>query len=75
MTKSQVIAATNGGDYDDITAELAREQEVAKNLGVSLDKDIKIEQVQPEQLELDVGQDASPPESKPKPSRKRRRSK
>ena len=70
MTKSQVIAATNGGDYDDIAGELAREQEIAKNLDITLDKDLKFEPVQ-QQLELDVGQ----VEEKPKPTRKRRRSK
>ena len=55
MTKSQVIAATTGGDYDDIAAELSREQEVANNLDITLDKDLKFEPVQ-QQLELDVGQ-------------------
>jgi capsid protein len=68
MTKSQVIAATNGGDYDDIAAELAREQEIAKNLDITLDKDLKFEPVQ-QQLELDVGQ----VEETPKPTRKRRK--
>ena len=34
MTKSQVIAASNGGDYDDIVAELAREKEIAEEAGV-----------------------------------------
>ena len=55
---------------DDIAGELAREQEIAKNLDITLDKDLKFEPVQ-QQLELDVGQ----VEEKPKPTRKRRRSK
>ena len=67
---SDFNGATNGGDYDDIAAELAREQEIAKNLDITLDKDLQFEPVQQE-LELDVGQ----VEEKPKPTRKRRRSK
>ena len=43
MTKSQVIAQTNGGDYDDIVSEIAREQDVAEGLGVTLDKDLDLE--------------------------------
>ena len=43
MSKSQVIAQTNGGDYDDIVSEIAREQEVADSLGVTLDKDLDLE--------------------------------
>ena len=66
MTKSQVIAASNGGDYDDIVAELAREQDVAKGLGVSLDKD-KLDE--PGQLELDIEAPASPPTPKRKRSK------
>ena len=42
MTKSQVIAQTNGGDYDDIVSEIAREQDVAEGLGVTLDKDFRL---------------------------------
>ena len=52
MTKSQVIAQTNGGDYDDIVSEIAREQDVAQGLGVTLDKDLD--------LEVDIGQEAPP---------------
>ena len=43
MSKSQVIAQTNGGDYDDIVSEIAREQDVADSLGVTLDKDLDLE--------------------------------
>ena len=43
MTKSQVIAQTNGGDYDDIVSEIAREQDVAEGLNVKLDKDLDLE--------------------------------
>jgi len=53
MSKAQVIAATNGGDYDDIISEISREQEVAKDLGVTLDKDLDLE-VEMGQLELDL---------------------
>ena len=70
MTKSQVIAATSGGDYDDIAAELSREQEVASNLDITLDKDLKFEPVQQE-LALDVGQ----AEVKSKPTTRKRRKK
>ena len=60
MTKSQVIAASNGGDYDDIVAELAREKEVAEEAGIVLDKD-KIEiPVPEEQLELPIAKKSAP---------------
>ena len=58
MTKSQVIAQTNGGDYDDIVSEIAREQDVAQGLGVTLDKDLD--------LEVEIGQEAP---SVPEPTR------
>ena len=73
MTKSQVIAASNGGDYDDIVNELAREKEVAAEAGVSLDKDINIVEV-PQQLELEVGESTDQPSTPVQPNRKRRRS-
>ena len=69
MTKSQVIAQTNGGDYDDIVSEIAREQDVAQSLGVTLDKDLDLE-VEMGQLSLDL----SPNESQP-PARSRKRKK
>ena len=68
MTKSQVIAQTNGGDYDDIVSEIAREQEVAKSLGVTLDKDLDLE-VEMGQLSLDI-----PQPEQPARSRKRKKS-
>ena len=68
MTKSQVIAQTNGGDYDDIVSEIAREQEVAKSLGVTLDKDLDLE-VEMGQLSLDL-----PQPEQPARSRKRKKS-
>ena len=70
MTKSQVIAQTNGGDYDDIVSEIAREQEVAKSLGVTLDKDLDLE-VELGQMSLDLSSDQ--PEQ-PARSRKRKKS-
>ena len=41
MTKSQVIAYS-GGDYDDNIFELAREQQIAVDAGVKLDKDLDL---------------------------------
>jgi hypothetical protein len=41
MTKSQIIAQS-GGDYDDNVSELAREQQLAKDAGLSLDKDLNL---------------------------------
>ena len=64
MSKSQVIAQTNGGDYDDIVSEIAREQEVADSLGVTLDKDLD--------LEVEIGQEAPPtPPIRSKKTRKK----
>ena len=71
MTKSQVIAQTNGGDYDDIISEIAREQEVAKSLGVTLDKDLDLE-VEMGQLSLDLPQPVQT--EQPPRSRKRKKS-
>ncbi len=68
MTKSQVIAATNGGDYEDLVSELAREKQVADDAGISLDKDLGVPP-EPQQMELELGQEPSPP------AKKRRRSK
>ena len=66
MTKSQVIAQTNGGDYDDIVSEIAREQDVAQGLGVTLDKDLD--------LEVEIGQEAPPipPPTRAKKTRKKK---
>ena len=69
MTKSQVIAQTNGGDYDDIVSEIAREQEVAKGLGVTLDKDLDLE-VEMGQMSLDLS-----PNQPEQPARSRKRKK
>ena len=66
MTKSQVIAQTNGGDYDDIVSEIAREQDVAQGLGVTLDKDLD--------LEVEIGQEA-PPVPEPTRAKKTRKKK
>ena len=61
MTKSQVIAQTNGGDYDDIVSEIAREQDVAQGLGVTLDKDLD--------LEVEIGQTDATAPATPEPTR------
>ena len=66
MTKSQVIAQTNGGDYDDIVSEIAREQDVAQGVGVTLDKDLD--------LEVEIGQEA-PPTPEPTRAKKTRKKK
>ena len=60
MTKSQVIAASNGGDYDDIVAELAREKEIAEEAGVVLDKDQLGVPAPEEQLELPIEKKSAP---------------
>ena len=66
ISKGQVIAQTNGGDYDDIVSEIAREQEVAEGLGVTLDKDLD--------LEVEIGQEAppTPPPTRAKKTRKKK---
>ena len=68
MSKSQVIAQTNGGDYDDIVSEIAREQDVADTLGVTLDKDLDLE-VEMGQAEGNVN--ITPPPSRSKKTRKK----
>jgi len=72
MTKSQVIAMNGGGDYDDIVAEIAREQEVAKGLGVTLDKDLDLE-VEMGQMELDLSSNAPTQEQKSKPTKRNKK--
>ena len=66
ISKGQVIAQTNGGDYDDIVSEIAREQEVAEGLGVTLDKDLD--------LEVEIGQETppTPPPTRAKKTRKKK---
>jgi lambda family phage portal protein len=46
MTKSQIIAQS-GGDYDDNVSELAREQQLAKDAGLTLDKDLGLSPAAP----------------------------
>ena len=41
MTKQQIIAYS-GGDFDDNVAELAREQQIAADAGIKLDKDLDL---------------------------------
>ena len=66
MTKSEVIAMSGGGDYDDIVREIAREQQVAKDLGVTLDKDLD--------LEVEEGQPIVEPIAEPTRPRSRTKS-
>ena len=70
MSKSQVIAMSGGGDYDDIVRQIKREQDVASNLGLTLDKDLDLE-VEMGQMSLDLS--ANQPEQ-PARSRKRKKS-
>ena len=53
-----------GGDYDDIVAEIAREQEVAKGLGVTLDKDLD--------LEVEIGSEGNVNITPPSPKRSKK---
>ena len=41
MTKQQIIAYS-GGDFDDNVSELAREQQLAADAGIKLDKDLDL---------------------------------
>tara|TARA_Y100001973_G_scaffold94831_1_gene147397 strand:- start:877 stop:2418 length:1542 start_codon:yes stop_codon:yes gene_type:complete len=67
MSKAQVIAMSGGGDYDEIVAEIAREKEVAKSVGVSLDKDLKlVPEAESNQLELPLPEEANAKSKKKK---------
>ena len=57
MTKQQIIAYS-GGDFDDNVTELAREQQLAADAGIKLDKDLDLtdEGVQLELLDSDSAQ-------------------
>ena len=68
------IDASGGGDYDDIVAEIAREQEVAKGLGVTLDKDLDLE-VEMGQMELDLSPNTSSQPNQPSRFKVKERSK
>ena len=69
MSKSQVIAMSGGGDYDDIVREIKREQDVASNLGVTLDKDLDLE-VEMGQMELDLSPNTPLQQEKSKPTKR-----
>ena len=69
MSKSQVISMSGGGDYDDIVREIKREQDVASNLGVTLDKDLDLE-VEMGQMELDLSPNTPPQQEKSKPTKR-----
>ena len=58
MSKSQIVAQ-NGGDYDDTITEIAREQQFAADLDVTLDRDIL------DPMVLAMSSDAAQPPSTP----------
>lgn len=62
MTKSQIVAQ-NGGDYDDNISEIAREEQFAKDLGVTLDRDI----LDPVALAMSQGGSESAPQPPAEP--------
>ena len=70
MTKSQVIAYS-GGDYDDNIVELAREQQIAADAGVSLDKDLDLTD---EDMQLSLLESEEPQPTRKRSNGKRKRS-
>ena len=67
MTKAQIIAYS-GGDYDDNINELAREQELAAEAGVKLDKDLDLTD---ETVQLDLLESVEPTRKRGNGKRKR----
>lgn len=67
MTKAQIIAYS-GGDYDDNINELAREQELAADAGVKLDKDLDLTD---ETVQLDLLESVEPTRKRGNGKRKR----
>lgn len=67
MTKAQIIAYS-GGDYDDNINELAREQELAADAGVKLDKDLDLTD---EIVQLDLLESVEPTRKRGNGKRKR----
>ena len=70
MTKSQVIAYS-GGDYDDNILELAREQQLAADAGVKLDKDLDLTD---EDMQLSLLESEEPQPTRKRSNGKRKRS-
>ena len=70
MTKQQVIAYS-GGDYDDNVLELAREQQIASDAGVKLDKDLDLTD---EAMQLSLLESEEPQPTRKRTNGKRKRS-
>ena len=70
MTKQQVIAYS-GGDFDDNVAELAREQQIAADAGVKLDKDLDLTD---ETMQLSLLESEEPQPTRKRTNGKRKRS-
>jgi capsid protein len=70
MTKQQVIAYS-GGDFDDNVAELAREQQIAADAGVKLDKDLDLTD---EAMQLPLLESEEPQPTRKRTNGKRKRS-
>jgi|TARA_R100000482_G_scaffold100367_1_gene43769 lambda family phage portal protein len=70
MTKSDVIAYS-GGDYDDNISALAREQQIASDAGVKLDKDLDLTD---ETMQLELLESEQPTPTRKQANGKRKRS-
>ena len=70
MTKQQVIAYS-GGDFDDNVAELAREQQIAADAGIKLDKDLDLTD---EAMQLSLLESEEPQPTRKRTNGKRKRS-
>ena len=70
MTKQQVIAYS-GGDFDDNVAELAREQQIAADAGIKLDKDLDLTD---ETMQLSLLESEEPQPTRKRTNGKRKRS-
>ena len=70
MTKQQVIAYS-GGDFDDNVSELAREQQIAADAGIKLDKDLDLTD---ETMQLSLLESEEPQPTRKRTNGKRKRS-
>ncbi len=70
MTKQQIIAYS-GGDFDDNVAELAREQQIAADAGIKLDKDLDLTD---EAMQLSLLESEEPQPTRKRTNGKRKRS-
>ena len=70
MTKQQIIAYS-GGDFDDNVSELAREQQLAADAGIKLDKDLDLTD---EDVQLSLLESEQPQPTRKRSNGKRKRS-